>query len=247
MSSYSSWSRQASSRAVTLAVLLLVGGALGPACAATFSETGDAGQTPGQAQSTQAAGPAGTALTAVSGTILSATDADLFLITIADPLAFSATTFNAGTGDFLDTQLFLFSVAGAPILMNDDDASGLTLQSTLPAGHPLRPTSAGSYLLGVSLSGFDPVNLNNQLLFEPLGSFVQSTDVRGPNAGLQPALLSDFSFSGFAGGGGSYQVQLTGVTVPVPEPSTWLMLAVGAAGLPWLTRRRRGSRSTQCA
>jgi PEP-CTERM motif len=227
--------------------LLVVGaGAFGPASAVTYSELGDAGQRPSQAQTTATAGLPGAVLTAITGTILSSTDADLYLIDVADPLAFAASTFNSGTNDFLDTQLFLFTLAGAPIYMNDDDASGLSLQSTLPGGHPLRPTSAGSYLLGVSLSGVDPVNVNSQVLFDPLGSLVQSTDVRGPNPGLQPALLSDFAFSGLAGSG-TYQVQLTGVAVPVPEPSTWLMLAVGAAGLPWLARRRLRSRSTAAA
>src|SRR3954449_412851 len=95
---------------------------------AQFVEAGDAGQTLAGASNT---GVFGTTLTSITGTIGSATDADLYRIVITAPTTFSASTVNGLTS--IDTALFLFNGSGAAIYMNDD-ASGLTLQSALPAG-----------------------------------------------------------------------------------------------------------------
>ena len=98
--------------------------------AQTWTETGDAGQTLGTAQ---AAGViANQALNQISGTISSATDADLFRFTITAPTTFSATTTGGGLTT-LDTALFLFNSSGAAIYTNDD-ASGASLQSTCREG-----------------------------------------------------------------------------------------------------------------
>ena len=220
------------------AIALLVAAAALPglASADTFTEVGDAGQTPQTAQNT---GNTGASLTSIFGSIFSDSDADLFVINIANPLAFSATTLNLS---LLDTHLYLFSAEGAPIYANDDDAGGASLQSTLPAAAAFGPVAAGRYLLGVAQSGVDAVNAVNQLLFQTGLSF----DLRGPAAGLQPALLAGFTGNGFDASG-AYEVRLTGATVavtPVPEPSLWLMLAVGAVGIPVMNRRRRARSGT---
>ena len=154
------------------------------------------------------------------------------MININTPEAFSATTVNMFTDDStLDTHLFLFSGTGAPIYASDD-AGGLGFGSTLPAGSAFGPIAAGRYLLGIAQSGIDAVNAVNQLLF---GNISTTLDLRGAASGLQPAAT------------GSYRIDLTGAftaVTPVPEPSVWLMLAVGVAGIPVLNRRRRAAGRT---
>lgn len=205
-----------------------------PAHAVTVSEAGDAGQTTATAQVTLGVGP----LTNIFGTVGSAADADLFLINITSPAAFSASTVNLGSGA-QDTQLFLFTQAGAPVFANDDDAGGLSLLSTLPAGNSLGPLSAGLYYLGIALSGNEPVNSNAQVLFALSGL---STDLRGPAVGLQPARLGAWDGSGLAPFG-AYNIQLTGaVAAVVPEPSSLAMFLVGGAfAAAAATRRRRAT------
>ena len=201
-----------------------------PASAGTYTEVGDAGQTQGTAQSTTAvAAP----LTDIFGTLTSGTDADLFLIYIANPALFSASTNNNNSG-LVDTHLFLMTLAGAPIYINDD-ADGTTVLSTLPAGSGLGPVAAGFYLLGVATSGYDPVNINAQLLFAPN---IVTTDVRGPASGLSPAVLGGFTGSPFDGGSERYDIKLTGVGLVVPEPATMLLAAM-ATGLCAFTSSRR--------
>jgi PEP-CTERM motif len=225
-------------RKVALACAASTAFAASSCLAASFAEVGDAGQTPALAQVTSVGGD----LTDIFGTLSSSLDADLYVIRIANPGAFSATTLNA-VGGFLDTQLFLLTLAGAPVALNDDDAGGLSTLSTLstlPAGSSFGTLTAGFYLLGVSVSGLDPVNINGQLLFEN----GLPTSVRGPAADLQPALLGSFADNTFFADSGTYDIQLTGALAAVPEPSTSLMLLAGGALAAFGTRRRRRAMTT---
>jgi PEP-CTERM motif len=214
--------------------------AAAPAHAVDFTESGDAGQTVATGQTTT--GAAG-ALVNIFGSLGATNDADLFLINITNPGSFSAMTVSLG-GDDLDTQLFLFTLSGAPVFTNDDAASGTTLLSALPAGNAFGPVSAGLYYIGVALSGYNPVNIANQFLFAD----GLPTDVRGPASGLQPATLSGFDGDGF-GPSGNYNIRFTGAavasvtTIPaVPEPSSvLLMLAGGALVAAQYARRSRKS------
>lgn len=199
-----------------------------PSHAVVFTELGDAGQT--QATAQVGAGTPG-ALTNILGSLLTTTDADLYIIDIADPGVFSATTENAGTGD-LDTELFLLTLTGAPIFLNDDGA--FSLGSTLPEGS-FGSLAAGRYLLGVALSGYEPININGQLLFD---FDTNANGLRGPKTGLQPAFLGDFTGDGL-GVAGAYDIQLTGVAA-IPEPATNALLLAGGALLAFVARRRRG-------
>lgn len=212
--------------------------------ATTFTETADAGQSLATAVSTTAAAGA---LTDIFGSLSSSVDADLYIITITNAATFSATTLNA-TGGFLDTQLFLFTLAGAPVVLNDDDAGGLSTLSTIPAGN-LGSFAAGTYILGVSMSGYDPININGQTLF----ATGLTTSVRGAAFGLQPATLGGFYDGTFFSDSGSYDIQLTGataatitggVTPAVPEPATNAMLLVGGAALALVAKRRRAASKT---
>ncbi|MGI9087776.1 MAG: DVUA0089 family protein [Chthoniobacterales bacterium] len=191
----------------------------------TYNETGDAGQTLGTVQATGAS--SGNPLSTISGNISGINDADLYLFTITAPTTFSATTFGGST---LDTALFLFTNGGVPISTNDD-ASGMTLQSTLPAGSSFTVSlSAGTYILGISLSGNEPMNLNGQLLFAPYPGG-DSTAVRGPAAGLNPNTLSGFNSAAGFGEMGAYSIFLSSsATAAVPEPSTTALVLLVLAG-----------------
>jgi hypothetical protein len=201
----------------------------------TYTETGDAGQTIGTAQNT---GVAGQALSQIFGSIGTIGDADIFKISITNAAAFSATTVNAGTGTGLDTALFLFDSNGRPVYANDDDAGGLSLQSTLPAGNALGPLSVGVYYLAISLSGDEPVNSTNQLLFATGSS---TTDLRGPNpSATGPQTNFDPSLVDPGSPTGAYEIDLTGA-VTVPEPSTIALYVFGALGFLRIGLRRRKS------
>jgi hypothetical protein len=200
--------------------------------AVTFTESGDAGQTQATAQVAGGVGP----LTDIFGLLRSPLDADLYVINITSPATFSASTVNA-TGGFLDTQLFLLTLAGAPLLLNDDDPGGLSLLSRLPVGSAAA-LGAGLYLLGISQSGYDPANGVNQLLF----ASGLSTSIRGPAFGLQPGVLGQFADNTFFADSGPYDIQLTGVAA-IPEPEISLMLLAGGAFCAYAgsRRRRKGS------
>lgn len=204
--------------------------------AATYVEVGDAGQSLGTAQST---GPLSQSLSNIVGSLTSDTDIDIFAINIVDFANFSATTVNTLTGS-LDTALFLFNSAGQAVYANDDDAGGLSVGSTLPAGNGFGPQSNGLYYLAISLSGAEPVNFANQLLFAMAGV---STDVRGPNPNATGG-LSDWDTSLVFGSGqfpAAYQIDLTGAATGVPEPSTYVLCGLGVIVIWTLAKRRRAA------
>jgi hypothetical protein len=214
-----------------LALSLLAAGTLR---AQTYAELGDAGASVGGAQAT---GAGGGALNFITGSILNNGDGDFFYITLANPGIFSATT--VGNGNTLDTLLYLFTAAGSPIFLNDDAAGGASVGSTLPAGSSFTMSlAAGTYIIGISLSGAEPINAGNQQLF---ADGVFSTDLRGPRAGaLGP--VTGVSQGAFIGSG-AYTIQLSGATMSaVPEPSSVVLLAcAGIGGLVVLRRRVRRS------
>lgn len=220
----------------------------GMASAQVYNE-GNAGQTLATAADTTTSAT-GLALTTINGT-LTAQDADLFRIYISSPGTFSVTTNNAVTnssypgGFSLDTALFLFDATGHAIATNDD-TDGMTLTSTLSHTNALLSNlAAGYYYLGISISGNEPVNAVNNLLFQT-GDY---TDVRGPATNITPTTLADFDAFSYDDTPGAYQINLTGVTfgpaavAGVPEPATWAMMVMGfgaiGAGL-----RRRQARTT---
>jgi len=178
-------------------------------------EIGDAGDLTGTAQGTGAG-----VLTNITGN-LGANDADMFLINITNPVAFSA--YGAGG----DTQLFLFDLAGMGVLGNDDAGAGL--DAAFPVGS--FTGAAGLYYLAISGFDFDPTSVGG-LIFPsvPFGPVYGPT---GPGGGSP--------ISGWGGGSGvqgAYNISLTGTdSANVPEPLTLSLLGLGLAGL--AVRRRR--------
>lgn len=193
--------------------------------AVTFAEPGDAGQTLATAAAAGAFNGA-TGLTQITGSIAGANglDADLYSFTLsaATSLRFTATS-TAG----IDTSLFLFSSAGVPLLANDDQ-SNTNFQAAFSTGS----LAAGTYYLGVALSGNEAVNANAQLLFT---GDQPTTNVRGPASGLNPAAFGAFNGQTFIPEGGAYSIGFAAV----PEPSTCAAFALGAAALGLVLRRRQ--------
>lgn len=216
--------------ALAVAVLGMATSALA-APVATYTEIGDAGQTQATAQGALAGG---FALTDIFGSLGSETDVDLFVVNITSFAAFSATTVNSGTDSMLDTQIFLMTLSGQAVCLNDNDVADPSFfRSTLGAGQCSSASGPGQYLLGISSGFFDAVDVNNDLLFT---ADPTTTAVRGAS--------STFALAGFVDNGvfpgnlGSYDIQLTGVTA-LPEPTTMLLVAGALAGCGWSTRRQR--------
>src|SRR3954470_18486376 len=94
-----------------VALSLLMSGALH----AQYSEQGDAGTSLGTAQSTGAV--ANQPLPSIAGNLSSAADlGDFYYLTITNPAAFSASTVGGST---MDTMLYLFTLSGNPVFLND--------------------------------------------------------------------------------------------------------------------------------
>jgi hypothetical protein len=166
------------------------------------TENGDAGDLPATAQDL------GTApdLNAISGTLESGSDRDMYRICLSGGGSFSATTVG---GSAVDTKLFLFDGTGHGVYANDD--SQATRQSTLPAGDPLTPQAAGAYYLAVAPFDQDPTAATGKI-------FPDTANLTGPNpvgGGLEPIS----GWSGRAGGLGPYTITTTGV-VSCDAPDT---------------------------
>src|SRR5687767_515698 len=102
-----------------------------PVQASIYIEFGNAGQTPGTAQTVGATVPPSAQLTQIQGTLPSSTDSDVYRILITNPSIFSA---NVNTTDAnADTQVYLFTAAGAGIAFNDDEPGGSDFNGALPA------------------------------------------------------------------------------------------------------------------
>jgi hypothetical protein len=149
------------------------------------------------------------AITNVFGELSDGTDVDVYCISVTDPGAFSATT---SGGVETDTELSLFSPAGAGIAFDDDDPTAATLFSRLTGGFV---PGAGSYHLAVSRFERSAAGLGGGRMWERIPVNVERA-ADGPG----PPPLTGWTGSGAAGG--YYGVRLTGAefcngTTAVPE------------------------------
>src|SRR6516165_2915486 len=189
----------------------------------------------------------GEALVQINGvfnTIGNADNADLFQIFISDPARFSATTVGQ-LGTLSNTQLYLFDANGLGVYFNDD-ANAATQRSTLPAGSPLGPQTAGQYYLLITPFDWNPVGTGGRPIFQR-ATGADHTGVFGPVLYTGQRIPVEGYVQGPGGlpaaGSYTYSISLTGASPSVitPEPASVLTMAIGLAGLAaagW--RRRRG-------
>jgi hypothetical protein len=170
-------------------------GCVSVTCPGAFNETGDAGDLPATAAVTSGVG----SLLCINGTLTSATDVDMFKISVCNSSSFSATT--TGTGTNVDTELWLFDANGVGVTANDDDPAGGVSTSALSSANV---TANGTYFLAVSAFDVRPNSAAGSIWDPPLNSTIEFTP-DGPGA-AQPVA----NWTGTGSGTGSYAILMTG-------------------------------------
>ncbi len=179
-----------------------------------------------------------TALTTLNGTIGSSSgelgEGDVYEIYISNPSAFSAST-PVGTpnANGFNTQLFLFNVNGTGIEANDDAVGGIGGASALTSLSS--SYSAGYYYLVITGESLNPAGgTSASAIFPNNGTRVVAAPTNASTV-----------FSGYTDNSnefGQYSIKLTGVQIsPAPEPSSLLLIVVGAGVAGFLFRRQRRS------
>ncbi len=178
-----------------------------PLFAATWTESGDAGELPVSAQETLGSGT----LDSITGQLQSDTDVDLYCIRITDPSSFSALFYCTA---FADNDVWLFDANGYGVAADDGCTSGYTgVTSTFVPG-------PGLYYLGISGSEAEAVSALGSIWSPPADPSETAPD--GPGA---PAPLTQWSYPPSPPNAYGYTLLLTGCSFcdgPVPAlPATW--------------------------
>ena len=216
-------------------------GAVASAAAAgpEWTETPDAGNLPGSAQTPIDVFMVND-LTGIKGALSGGSPRgtgdfqDMYRVLIKDPEAFSAViTQNTSGNPSFNTMLWVFDELGRGVLGNDNatfspvmNGSGMFNNSTDGTGVVI--TNPGIYYIAVSGAGSVPVDSNGTPIFE----FAVPDEVSGPDGSLNP-------IAGWSGPGaiGEYTIQFSGVSF-IPSPG-----AAGLFGLAGLTASRRRRRA----
>lgn len=255
MSLHRSLRRLACSFAVAL--LMTACFALPGQASLVWSESGDAGSLPADAQVVSGSG----LLTEISGELIhdfggAGQDFDMYRIHVYNPAAFQAALFADGAVP-PETQLYLFDALGRPIVAdNYSDAYPDNPINMIPAG-TLTGYSAGFYYLAVAESFIEP-GFSGDLpygasgpLFDPQAMFDDyDLEPLSPDENLIWASSTDPVTHWQLDGdesllGGVYRIELQGAGDPssvVPEPAgmvAWSLLCL--LGLAALRRRARGA------
>jgi hypothetical protein len=223
--------------AAALIVGVLWGSAVSAVAAPIWVEVGDAGNLPGDAQTTAGTG----AVTTISGT-LPFLDIDMYKIRLTGGGSFSASAEGLPPIFSLDPFLFLFDSAGLGVYANDDawppDPFFGPGRALLPSGHALTPLTPGIYYLAIAAYDQFPVSPGGRIFpFSGTGN-----DVSGPTdpGGAMPV-------AGWVGNpfySGAYTITLTGAefaAADAPEPAMALLAGLGVVCAAW-RRRVTGGR-----
>ncbi|MBL8732993.1 MAG: hypothetical protein JNN13_11545 [Planctomycetes bacterium] len=169
-----------------LSLCLLSSAALLPA--QTWTEVGDAEDLCKTAQATTGQG----SMTAITGSLGSSLDADIYLIDIVNPTSFVASTMG---GTSIDTMLMLFDDTGRAVTGNDD--FGGSWQSRIDGTLVPHP---GRYCLAISAFGRRPIT--------PAGEIFTIAGSMYPVLDGAREVLTGWENSG--GGSGAYTITLSG-------------------------------------
>ncbi len=163
------------------------------ATAQTWSEAGDAGETPATAQVTSGSGP----LTQINGSLQSDPDVDMFCVDVTNPAAFSASVQCVMAAD---PSIWIFTPSGAGIVLND---VCMFSGKTVPAGW----VGAGTCYIAVTQLSRQPQSTGGAMWLSQLFT--------GPRAPDGPGAAGNLWY--WAGGGPlpgvtPYTINLTGAT-----------------------------------
>jgi hypothetical protein len=190
--------------------------------AATWNETGDAGDSLFTAQSTVGIGP----LTQINGTLPHDADLDLYLIRITDEANFLA--YRVAVAQ-TDPDLWLFDLSGNGVTFNNTTAFGQTGLTSVNV------TANGLYYLGVS-NGGAAANSSGGPIWNTgnAGPFVGERAPDGTGAGSPFTSWSSYGVNNLTF---NYTINLQGADFAVaPEPSSF---SLGALALVALVARRK--------
>ena len=190
-----------------LAICLFLTSLATSAFAVSWTESGDAGNTPSTAQTPIGSG----ALHTIFGNLNPANDTDVFRIFVPDPSIFSITMDGTSLSADNDTELYVMNEFGT-LLFNDDDG-GAGYLSQMNAG-ALAGQAGGIYLIAYNL--FSSIPANTEL--NPVIGW--TVDPNPAQTGMVQLNLTGAEF-----------VPSTQLAQAVPEPGSLLLLGFGLVGL----------------